>query len=640
MGLAGSQCGPPPPLPRGDIKIFYGGAVTWERDVTTITPGSLPVVQAWNTPAMTPLPGLGFDLSEADPTQAFSVSFQSPWFGAQTFNVGTNPNNTVPLVLRTVPELHLFARDPEEVYQTLLTLPIDRWAQQVRGTDLLPPYYLPDDVVVQGGKVGIPTFTPLSGRMFWRTRSGTDTNPLNWFGIGSAPDDTGSIKAARVIHLPACSRSVPVQPLLDQVAGTVAGSIQGPGCRRGTYVDTSTDIYDLVFVHYLRHAQSPRSEMQDVNGVSGGLLVAGSLHTQVTSTFINSFCNVQFIYDLPYSLKNGFLSVTPKRLRLDLGPDPTSNACSGLAGQDGAEQIITRAFEITIPQGLEKLSRNAQAFPPPNQINTPPFNTSAWECEYSLSKSDDTINVDDCRRAQQQLLGAASAGQGNLNLPKDPNRNSAIIATIDDPKNWRCRKPTDLEVSAQCIQSHPVRGYCQFVVPVTHLEVEPDELRLSPFDRFDQYNLPGLALFFASFAVVGGGGGTPSFTAYQNLCSPPPTPLPDGTYNRLFASTSLPSSTCVLPPKLASAFQTAHVCACTRDGDCPSTDRCLSEPAGGKYCQSTCLTDLDCSGNIHGPACYRDIHLCGQALCGLGHPACPAWETCSAVGPVTGICYR
>jgi hypothetical protein len=154
------------------------------------------------------------------------------------------------------------------------------------------------------------------------------------------------------------------------------------------------------------------------------------------------------------------------------------------------------------------------------------------------------------------------------------------------------------------------------------------------FTDFTEYAKPPVVAFFAAMAPVALG--QPSLV--DALCSPAGTTPPNGqTYNRYFASTTIPSTTCVPQPAPKLAPTPALSCACGANSDCPRGDVCT----GGR-CRYTCLSSSDCPGES--PICYQDLHVCGVGPCNPNlpvHPQCRPWENlCTSLYPNFGTCTR
>lgn len=635
-----TQCGPPPA--DNDIEIHRGQNLVWSRGAN--------MDSAWDSADMTPLPGLGL-VQAPSPDERFFVTFHSLGVQETAFTVQNDEKTLVSL--RTTPELHLFARDPEEVYETLVTLPVDRWDIEIHtpkpGADFssTPPYHLPVDVVLPYNfRFPIPTRTvnPLRPDAFWRLSASAATPPSDWFGIGSAPDGFGSIKAARLVTLPKCSTSVPLQPLLEQIASPLQDLLKVSGCKRGSTVDVSTDVKALTAVQYFAHQAPPGGAKTPETGLRSGLLVGGRVRAAISSALINSTCLMDFVYDYTYGLADGFVTIVPHEVYL-AAEDPTTDACTSLffIPGPGAIGYLRNALALRLPKALRNQAIELQQFPPIDLADTPPFNGDDWSCQYNTSS--DQTDANECGRARVVLAQAAGIGASNLGLTLSSTDADRLQATVLNPRNWRCRPPTNDELAAECGASQPVRGRCQFQVRGESVLAEPDELRVVPFSDASDYERPGVALFLASFTSRPGG---IDVGAYKNLCSPARNPEQESVdqkvspvlryYVRPFAGAIVPPFNCVLPPKFVPPDTRTLRCPCSTDADCPRRDRCLLELGRpGKYCERTCNQNADCPFDV----CYGDIHQCGGAPCNDTTLSCPLYEHCVGGGNnQIGTCAR
>lgn len=252
----------------------------------------------------------------------------------------------------------------------------------------------------------------------------------------------------------------------------------------------------------------------------------------------------------------------------------------------------------------------------------------------------DQSDASECVGPKAQISAAAQLGLVNLGIVPSGADRDAINATAENPRNWRCRPPTNDEIATQCGASKPIRGRCQFQARAESVLAEPDELRVVPFTSFTDYAKPGLILFLASFVDR-------DTSRFQQICSPVRNPEAESValgvspvkryYNRAFAGTIVQPFTCVLPPKMPPFSRTLR-CPCSADDDCARGDRCATsqfDPV--KTCQQACNANLDCEFDL----CYSDIHLCGGGPCNGTTLQCPTWEHCVGYGVnQTGTCKR
>jgi hypothetical protein len=216
------------------------------------------------------------------------------------------------------------------------------------------------------------------------------------------------------------------------------------------------------------------------------------------------------------------------------------------------------------------------------------------------------------------INGATTAKAGNA--PVRPKGNWSCINRPDPPQE-RCGRPTD-------------HFRCQFVLRAKHVVVEPDAIDLTWFDRMDDYQMPGLALFFASFFQPNPPSKLSQFPF--ELCQRNPRfDKTNSSYNEWFATTHDDTRQC---PKNSTGFHADRCCidnsgceglengsGCQfgrcRGGACnPSTgfctsgaDRCVNgtcvpiEPPETLPCDVndpfTCPPDAICENGGYGPEC-------------------------------------
>jgi hypothetical protein len=600
-----AACGPIP-APQ-DIKVTQGKQLLW----SSATPGPF---AAWEPADLTPLPGMG--LPEQYPSW-FVVEFNGhPAASSFPFNDGGPP-----LVLRTTPQLYLFTRNPQEFYETLTGMTVDRWTTEVHtprlGPDIsgAPPYHLPAALVMSDVR-DQTMYTPLLPYWFWTTSPAIHTNPAAWLGIGSDPDGTGSIKGMRLITLPKCSTAINLQNTLEEMKASLTQLTQGAACTRGQLVDVKTDLLDFTAVTYFAHEAPPGGVRTPTTGLREGLLVSGRVHAQISSDLINSSCDVDFAYDYTWTLVNGFLTVSPRRLLLDAA-DPTTDACTGVLGYDGALTRLANALEVTLPAEVYKKAVDRQQFPPVEAANVAPFNTADWSCRYGPAG---VTEPTECQSARASLRIAALSGVTQLRADLTQAETDALVNTIGDPSRWRCRPPTKQELANDCAASRPVRGRCQFTVPAVGVVAEPDQLRVAPFWEPNDTAQPGTALFYASFA-------TGSRTAFRSLCTEPRGTGYGGDPVSFAGITPAPLI-CTWPAqqKLSdgpdSLVPGNHlVCPCTTSDDCALGDRCISElGSAARFCEQSCLRDDQCNTG----SCDQRQLLCAGQRCS-SDANCPLW---------------
>ncbi|MFT3714147.1 MAG: hypothetical protein QM817_41320 [Archangium sp.] len=606
LSLAAVGCGPIPG-PQ-DIIISDRQQVLF----SSATPGPF---AAWESADLTPLPGLSLpDI----PGFWFDVEFTGHPQESSFVLAGDTTN---PIVLRTTPQLYLFTRNPQEFYETITSMSVDRWTTEVHtprnGPDIsgAPPYHLPAALVLESEPWRATETAAIPPRWFWTTTPSIFTNPAAWLGIGSDPGGTGSIKALRLKTLPKCSTAVDLQETLVDLKGEIALLASGAACRRGALVDVKTDLIDFTAITYFAHEAPPGGVRTLTTGLRDGLLVSGRVHAQVTSDLINSSCDVDFAYDYTWTVLNGYVTVSPRRVFLDAA-DPTTDACAGLLGEEGALDRLAEGLEVTLPQKVYAKAVDRQQFPPVAAANTAPFNTPAWQCQYGSVATDPT----ECQSARQELRLAALAGASNLSANLSQSEIDTMVNTIADPSRWRCRPPSQQELANDCAAGQPVRGRCQFAVPAVGVVAEPDRLQVAPFWEPNDTAQPGTALFYASF-------GTGSRTAYQSLCTPPRGNPYNGPTPRSFAGIAPAPLICTWPDpqKLGGGVNDLvpadHlVCPCTTNNDCALGDRCITE-LGSRFCEQSCLTDAQCNTGT----CDRTLLLCTGQRC-FSDSSCPLWR--------------
>jgi hypothetical protein len=683
-GSAVAACGPPAP-PGHDVEIVVNGGVQFAVNVGLDS-------YAWDT--------MPIDLGAVPTFTLESNSVGVNFRDVQEQTAVTFPNNPfctprpgqhsfcLPFTLRRIPELHLFERDPRTVYFDLIEDPFDNpWNENLSEPALAgintPGFELPADVVIPYGRnsavsVSYPTYVSIASfgeQDFLRAQSvfpppaaGPTTTLSQWAQPDGKKLTTTSIKAARLLTLPECSRSVNIQ---SDVFSGFGGLINGIGCD-GTFQASITA------ASYLTHQDPNETNLATASsepiypwdGVFGGVMVNGffALNSQAGL----EACTVSFTYDLRYALAqpcaqfdtlceaggsgydklvdtNGVLTINPIRIALSSSPGfECQHDMTFLSFIPQAQAMIQNLFETEIPSAIFTKATAQQGIPPAPIVVPNIVSADQFQCEpISLEPI-----ATQCGGAIEQLRVAAIGGGGVLGLPDS----SAVVATFNDPANWRCRPATAEEVSWDCSQNVYTGGRCQFIIPASSLIAEPDEVRVGwaalnevlapkvtcatnsdcaspqmcdPGSGVCEVN-PSSAAFVAAFGL---GLSTTSTPAYEQLCSPPVvTTSSQPYYQRYFAS--LAASVCAPQPPPPGPPCTGVTTNCNSVCVDESTDfnncgSCSTKcpignglTYGGFSCQGgACMPSLTC-------ACAQDINCidimgngarCTSGLCIPSH---------------------
>lgn len=293
--LCMAGCPPtPPPVSTGTVEEWFNGSVDWSA---TINP---PYRRAWATGDVgfdSPLEGLRDPL---DGTFPHSVHFNPSGF--QT------PQNQG--------EAYVFARDPQEQYQTLRALVGNTAAWQAQTARTWMPGALvlaapsqdgtySNDVQVTSGSFG----------------------PLGLYGPAAAPLGDGSIKSIRVLSQGQCTFQLPMQPFAQQVSEGFAQALFGQGgafCNTGVAGEIQGNIPYTDFTTYLTHQPGSSDD-----GWRGGFLLSSEVQLYGESGPVKgSSCDLQAIMDLAWDLSpQGKVQLNPVGRLIQRTPN--GSTCSG-----------------------------------------------------------------------------------------------------------------------------------------------------------------------------------------------------------------------------------------------------------------------------------------------------------------------
>lgn len=543
-----------------------------------------------------------------------------------------------PVVLGRYVEAHLFARDPQEVFETLSGLGRDHaewhrvtWLRETSIPSLATaqPWFLPDDAVVPytfpPHRAPIPTvLKPVRPRAFWRL-----PDPAARGGPGNDPGGLASVKAVRVLPAGLCSRVVPIERFVNTIGnGLVDGFVDGicGDDTLGSLLEAQAEHLDIV--SYLSRRRPDRNLSGD-DDAGGGLLLQGrfSVHGRRALGPVSlAGCTVNFTYDYRFYLNEGRLALAHTRHQFDYAPH--FELCNGIPtlGIDSVAPRLAEGLEARLEKDFLESTTNEQVFTP---VPEPP----EWRCDPSVRDE----NV--CLAAARQLELGIRSGVDAFGLSHGSPGAAAerLIAAARRPENWRCERVVGGDPCRM------PRGRCQYTVRAKRLNVTPHDVELVWFDEVDEYDNPTLALFVASFAPDALGGPL-NYHRFRALCSRPPQPgvlaqnilgaNSDNYYNKHFVRYGFQGARCqrvppppappppAVPPPIVVVLEPTPRCPCSSDAECNGGE---CDRATG-LCRNLCTRQSHCQ--FPDRYCDEGKQLCGGADC-VNNSMCHSHERCS-----------
>ncbi len=407
-------------------------------------------------------------------------------------------------------EVVFFARDPEELYATLLndltlfvnspfgTFGTDNDWQNV---DLVP------NALPQGLGLSYPPavfFPPPGG---WLTTALPVLGPFGFFNIpttvqptgpGAAPDGSGSVKAARVVQHGRCSRELGYttgDSLLSAFLGALdVKLLQLASSRQVAAV--------IPFLH-----QTESREDAQWGGFfltaeyTKGLFVVPNLHARVVDPYV-------------FQLQDGIVSVLPEGALAHL-----EGGAFGAADQVHwfLDEFLDTPFDpsalITTAERIPSPANVAQAFyqaaDDAQGVTSDKDKTKALTCSLRpvvFGNSRTIPKLSPICAGLYQVIGAAPGNFAStvtppLSVNEQAAATSAIMETIPDPynpsgsiyKNFRCNPawPDGTAVDP----SDPSQGVCEVVARAKRINSYPNSLELVFFDDEREVTAEAYALF-------------------------------------------------------------------------------------------------------------------------------------------------
>lgn len=645
--VAAAACsGPPPPPPPGtfDLELrqpHQNGNLFFGRNAGGA--GN----PAWGA---SDLPNVVLDPFGRE--QFVAVRFRSPDGRVEVFPQtvlddipgSSTQNQLVPLAVGEPVDLHVFIRDPDEYFNTLLATS-GSWRGEISSARGYPtgeaswpllPFALPNGLIMPylGNPPAQNIVDPTLLSYFWvDNTTGFSVPRYEWGSPGIDPVARGSIKGLHVLHHGACERSFPLQDVVNQVKSRLP---RGLASQCGTifsvtplFVDVSVDrasSTEFAATSYLRADTS--SPFAGAAASAGGFLIDGgaaySLSGHLAFVPFAAGCTGDYRYQYEPQLvdengqpvaADGFFHLAPTKHSLKMA-GPIGALCDALQGQlkDNLEGALPAVFDA---QALDLMSIDIAARDPDHAAD--------YDCEPGFSGGAPTPA--NCTGAATRFQVAVLSGAQNLLGMLQPAVSSALFKTatngassapaangpVRPAGNWACiNRPDPPATTCGKPRDH---FRCHFVLRAKHVVVEPDAVTVRWFDRIDEYTRPGLALFFASFYTQSGSAKRSQFP--WDLCGRSPWTV-QGFDERWFAT----------------AWDDWRTCNKDALGDGPvgrRGDRCCVADAN-----CAVRTGAFCAGNrCRGGACSQQLPcLSGADFCDNG--ACvPRSGKCDIGDPFT-----
>jgi hypothetical protein len=548
-----------------------------------------------------------------------------------TFIASPKSAPPITVTLQRRMEADIFLRDPDELYQTLISDSGNlQWPNDARTASYSNPWSLPDAItlsypsVVPGTDIpGTNVLYPVENGDFWPT-----PGPY----IGPATDYGLSIKAANVWKGGLCSQFVPLQALLLDIVTQVQTTLLHRGC--GVEIPLAVGEVGGGMVNIDARMINATTQMRHgtpiapTNFNSGFMVNLNVGIDPINSTFDE--CNIDTVYTYDAYVQNGLLTVGATQDTFNDGSNPILCHHCG-QGNDS----ISKALGETLPTMINDFILSKQQY---NRDTDP-----TWTCDPNLG--------DPCSIARTETLAAINSGAANIGLDKS---NEELVSQLrntvsvqDGSGNyvdWSC----DQRIQTNECQAPQISYKCDFTVRVNRINVRPDGIEVVEFDDLGPSS--PLALLVASFNDItergADGGVTGGFnaTGWQQVCcvqaggtsscAGPSTDVGDGEsqnfFARRYASALLGEMQCPFSGGNPEPYgNVAPACSCQSaagcySGECANAGRGNGGGTGREQpkfvglCVGQCVTDMDCPGGGH---CYQDRGLCSGTF-----GACAPWE--------------
>jgi hypothetical protein len=351
-------------------------------------------------------------------------------------------------------ELLLFARDPEETFETLRQFPLNDdsgWKKEVSPENLpavMTAVYPPTSSFAPETKITIkPTRTD-----FWPP-------PIAPSGPGTRPDGSGSIKAVRVINHGLCSQELPLSNILTEVSDGLWTHFQDTITKQSNCIEQ---------IRRWSHTTSFLHQTTDLEPAQfGGFFLNFDFHTHDKHRTITDD-NIRFNVDYWFRLRDGRLTVEPtynqSEVNGGLEKDMLAGFFPGLLTDIGT----------TIFQESDAQQQYHGFDPIGNQAPIPCMLRGA-------SQDDPTLPADEspgaCQKLIDDITGIALPSGATLTPPLSSDEQNTLLQTIrrSDVING---KPIFQNLRCAKFGSVPGEGRCEYVIRAKRLNVFPDTVEL------------------------------------------------------------------------------------------------------------------------------------------------------------------
>ena len=416
-------------------------------------------------------------------------------------------------------EALFFARDPEEMFQTLAALRNDDAAWQLNTTGCAgggcpgPLPVIPAALAVasptQGGVVPATAIAALG--TFW---NGASTE-----GPGADPGGKSSIKAVRVYHHGVCATEQPIQKALNLVNTQFYTNFFKPGrvCSNpAAFLDGN--IYYTNLTSYLTHSEGVQSDLR------GGFLFASDIEVIDLSegTFHLAPCRINFNMGYEIGLVDGRLAVTQISNNSINVLNQNATLCRGFGNADevpGLEQVADTALLVTLPNQFNAAASLQQGYP--FDLNDTKFDGCDPNAQNPCAQfyADGTLMVN--------MVKAGTRNRGLDDLTELPQ----VLNTLRNPANWRC-VARDL---APPNTGH-IRNRCEYIVRAKRFNLTPDIGELVWFDDEREFDAPAIPIYYFTQGLSLGRG-SPLCGRVPNRADPSlDNPSGAVVFNRAFAN--------------------------------------------------------------------------------------------------------
>jgi hypothetical protein len=374
-------------------------------------------------------------------------------------------------------EALFFARDPEEIAQTLAALQNDDAAWQLNttgcaggGCPALPAVPFAFGVAANGASAS----APVGQGSFWG--GATPQGP------GAQPSHMSSIKAVRAYQHGFCSTQ---RKFSNPTSGTGVFELIDKGFFDNFFkpgrvcsnpvanLDGRIDYTNLT--SYLAHSEGTQSD------VRGGFLFASSLEVFDLNVGVGHFepCHVDFNVGYELGLADGRLAVTAQSVNsFNSGH---GELCEGFPAIANNVRI---AITDTLPGKIHQAADLVQMVP--QDVNDTRFDGCDPNAADPCASFADGLTL-------ENLIKAGAASQG-LTAPEIQQ----VLFTLRNRVggrllNWRCES-RDFSPPT----GHP-RNRCEYIVRAKRLNVMPDAFELVWFDDDRDFAAPAIPMYYLSF---------------------------------------------------------------------------------------------------------------------------------------------